>query len=158
MGSVEPDEQQLQSFLQDADDGTPVVMINLLRYRERAAYPDGFDAAPCTGREAYQRYGAVVVGLVGKAGGRILWTGDVQSTLIAPAGERWDDAVLVEHPSATAFIGMVSLPEYQAIVPHRTAALEDSRLIATWVGVDPTGRGGRGPAPRRTTRQHERAP
>lgn len=140
MGSVEPDEQQLQAFLQDGDDDSPIVMINLLRYRERAAYPDGFDATPCTGHEAYQRYGAVAARLIGEAGGRIVWMGSVQLTLIAPEGERWDDAVLAEYPSRKAFIGMVSLPEYQAAAPHRTAALEDSRLIATRAGADLLGR------------------
>ena len=56
MGSIEPQPDRLQAFLGKLDDETPVVMINLLRYRERAAYPAGSEHAPCSGREAYQRY------------------------------------------------------------------------------------------------------
>ena len=51
--------------------------------------------------------------------------------MIAPEAEAWDDAVLVEYPSRAAFLKMLSEPTYQAAVPHRSAALMDSRLIAT---------------------------
>lgn len=106
-------------------------MINLLRYAEQAGYPSDFDASPCSGREAYQRYGAVAQQTIASVGGRILWLGQVQALVIAPEGEAWDDAVLVEYPSRKAFIEMINQPEYQAAAPHRTAALADSRLIAT---------------------------
>jgi uncharacterized protein (DUF1330 family) len=112
-------------------DAAPVVMINLLRYREKAAYSEGFAAEACSGREAYGRYGAVVLPLIGKAGGRILCMGAAQATVIGPAEEEWHDTVLVEYPSRKAFLAMLALPEYQAAAPHRSAALEDSRLIAT---------------------------
>jgi len=42
--------------------------------------------------------------------------------------------VLMEYPSREAFIEMTSSAEYQAISHHRTAALADSRLIATTPG------------------------
>ena len=50
-------------------------------------------------------------------------------TLIGPATESWDQALLVEYPSPAAFLKMVSDPAYLAITVHRTAALSDSRLI-----------------------------
>jgi uncharacterized protein (DUF1330 family) len=131
MGYVEPDPRHLQSFLEAGDDGEPIVMINLLRYRERAAYPDGFAAEPCSGREAYQRYATVAVQRIASLGGRALWMGQVGAVVIGPDSERWDDAVLIEYPSRAAFLEMVAQPEYQAAAPHRTAALEDSRLIMT---------------------------
>jgi uncharacterized protein (DUF1330 family) len=131
MGYVEPRPERLRAFLEGGGDDSPVVMINLLRYRERAAYPEGCDAAPCSGGEAYQRYAAAAVGRIASVGGRVLWMGHVDLSLIAPEFEAWDDALLVEYPSRKAFVEMVSQPEYQAIAAHRTAALEDSRLIAT---------------------------
>jgi len=135
MGSVEPSPERLKAFLEQGQDDSSIVMINLLRFRERAAYPPGSDAEPCSGREAYQRYGAGVIGQIAAAGGRVLWLGSVQASVIAPEGEAWDDAVLVEYPSRKAFVEMVSQPEYQAVARHRTAALEDSRLIATVAGA-----------------------
>jgi hypothetical protein len=51
--------------------------------------------------------------------------------LLGPPEERWDLALLVRYPSKVAFLALVSNPDYQNITVHRTAALEDSRLIAT---------------------------
>lgn len=131
MGSVEPSPERLKSFLDAGEDDAPVVMINLLRYRERAVYPEGFAADPCTGREAYQRYGSAAVQRIASVGGSLLWLGSVRFSVIAPEGEEWDDAILVQYPSRKAFLEMVAQPEYQAAAVHRTAALADSRLIAT---------------------------
>lgn len=132
--TVEPDIQDIVRFVEAAPE-QPVVMINLLRYRDQAAYPEdapeGLDTSPCTGREAYGRYGAVAAAEIARAGGRLVWLGAAQATLIGPPDEAWDDAVLVEYPSRRAFIQMVSRPEYLRGAPHRTAALEDSRLVAT---------------------------
>ena len=131
MASIEPSPNQLQQLLAASTDDTPIVMINLLRYRDRAAYPSGADAAPCSGREAYQRYGASVTPMLTEAGGKILWFGNVAQIVIGPDAERWDDAILVQYPSRKAFITMVSRPDYLQASVHRTAALADSRLIAT---------------------------
>lgn len=131
MGYVEPNPQRIQDFLAEGGPDEPVVMINLLRYREQAAYPDGSDATPCNGRDAYGRYGIEAVKHIAAAGGRMLWMGQARFTLIGPDDEQWDDAVLVEYPTKKAFLEMVRNPEYQAIAVHRTAALADSRLICT---------------------------
>lgn len=131
MPSIEPMPGQLERLLRDAAQPGPVVMINLLRYRERAEYPAGFDAEPCSGREAYQRYGAVALGKVVGVGGEIVWMGAVKMAVIGPDGEEWDDAVLVRYPSRAAFLERVAQPDYQAAAVHRTAALADSRLLLT---------------------------
>ena len=60
------------------DDG-PVVMLNLNRYRDRAAYesaPGG--GAPTSRREAYARYGAVALPSLERVGGRILWYAEAE--------------------------------------------------------------------------------
>lgn len=139
MGNVEPSQQQMQAFVEGGEDGAPIVMINLLRYREQAAYPEGSGASACSGREAYQRYGALAAQRVASVGGRLLWMGQVQASVIAPHDEAWDDAILVEYPSRKAFLEMVAQPEYQAAAIHRTAALADSRLIATVTRVNAFG-------------------
>jgi len=109
----------------------PIVMINLLRYRERAAYPEGSGAEPCSGRDAYRRYGQASIGLIIAVGGQVIWQGSPKAVLIGAPGEEWHKALLVRYPSKRAFLDMVSSADYQAIAVHRTAALEDSRLIAT---------------------------
>jgi uncharacterized protein (DUF1330 family) len=134
MPSIDPSEAQLARLV-DLEDGKPIVMINLLRYRERAAYDSSADAEPCSGREAYERYGMCVLPLLARVGGRIRWRGDARVLVIGPADEHWDEVLLVEYPSRSAFVSMVVSDDYRAIMHHRTAALSDSRLIAAVDGA-----------------------
>jgi uncharacterized protein (DUF1330 family) len=126
-----PFPRDVESPLAGIPDDQPVVMINLLRYRDRAAYPEGSGVEPCSGRDAYRRYGARSIGFITAVGGEVIWQGSTKAVLIGPTSERWDKALLVRYPSKRAFLEMVGNPAYQAITFHRTAALEDSRLIAT---------------------------
>ncbi|MCB1006421.1 MAG: DUF1330 domain-containing protein, partial [Acidimicrobiales bacterium] len=87
--------------------------------------------APISGREAYQRYSEGVLPIFAGIGGSIEMLGACHGTLIGPDDEEWDDIVLVRYPDTTAFVQMVSSPEYVAILGHRTAALADSRLVRT---------------------------
>jgi len=136
VGAIHPNEDQLRAFVSEAEDG-PIVMINLLRYREQAEYPAGSEEAPCTGQEAYGRYSDAVMPLLEGVGGRPVFVGLARQSLIAPAGEAWDNAILVEYPSRKAFLEMTASPAYQAVAHHRTAALVDSRLIVTSGAVIP---------------------
>ena len=85
MSSIEPSPEKLRSFLESGSDDAPIVMINLLHFREQAAYPEGFAAEPCSGREAYRRYGEVAIKTIAAVGGRMVWMGSVQATVIGPA-------------------------------------------------------------------------
>jgi len=130
--TVHPDRPTADSFAREQVSPKPIVMVNLLRFRERADYSGtGIDAAPASGKEAYERYGQAVVKLLWREGGQLLWAGNVRASLVAPSYERWDQVALVYYPSRAAFVRMVSSEEYQKIVGHRTAALEDSRLLET---------------------------
>ncbi len=127
MASIEPTPEQLERLIGSDHDG-PVVMINLLRFKERA---DGIDAGDgITGAEAYQRYGAAATTHLERIGGRILLAVSAQESVIGPDPGEWDLVIAVRYPSRQAFLQMVSDPEYLAIHQHRVAALEDSRLIA----------------------------
>ncbi|MGJ3251679.1 MAG: hypothetical protein ACFE0J_11175 [Elainellaceae cyanobacterium] len=46
-----------------------------------------------------------------------------------PDSEGWDAAMLVEQSSPAAFMAFASNREYLVGMGHRTAALEDSRLL-----------------------------
>lgn len=131
MRTIDPRDEQLQAFADAPEPLAPLAMVNLLRFREHARYPEEFDAAPCSGHEAYQRYGAQATDQIAAVGGRVLWSGKGVLSVIAPEGEAWDEVIVVEYPSREAFLQMLREPAYQAIVPHRRAALLDSRLVAT---------------------------
>jgi uncharacterized protein (DUF1330 family) len=124
-GSVDPTREKFGEFRRLTDDG-PIHMLNLVRFRAEAAYPDGRKAS---GAEAYAAYGRESLPIFNRVGGRIAWSGDFRLMLIGPEEERWDRCFIAEYPSAAAFVEMVKDPDYQKAVMHRQAAVEDSRLI-----------------------------
>jgi uncharacterized protein (DUF1330 family) len=128
-GTLEPNPAQLQALLAVAGaDSGAVVMINLLRFKDRA---DGIDAADgISGAEAYGRYAAAVGTHLDRVGGRVLLALQTRESVIGPDEHEWDMVLAVEYPSRQAFLEMTSDPSYLEIHGHRTAALADSRLIA----------------------------
>jgi uncharacterized protein (DUF1330 family) len=109
-----------------------VVMLNLLRLRAIADYsatPELAPAAPISGAEAYDRYIAHTLPFLKESGGELLFLGEGGPFLIGPAGERWDRAMLVKQSSVAAFMAFASHQPYLAGLGHRTAAVEDSRLL-----------------------------
>ena len=126
MTHVDPERAAFDAF-KALDREQPVEMLNLIRLRQRADYPDGREA---TGAEAYAAYGARSAPIFARVGGSIVWRGAPQLTLIGPGDERWDIVFVARYPSAGAFLAMVTDPDYQRdAVPHRRAAVADSRLI-----------------------------
>lgn len=124
---IDPTREKFGEFRGLADQG-PVHMLNLVRFRKKASYPDGRVA---TGAEAYAAYGRESAPIFQRVGGKIVWSGDFRLMLIGPEEEYWDACFIAEYPSASAFVEMVKDPEYQKAVIHRQAAVEDSRLIRT---------------------------
>jgi uncharacterized protein (DUF1330 family) len=104
---------------------TPVVMLNLLKYAEKAS-----GEQKISGEESYKQYGDEVRAHLDKVGARLLWRGRVDSVVIGDDADGWDEVLLVEYPSRKAFLQMTSTKEYESTGEHRTNALADSRLIA----------------------------
>jgi len=105
----------------------PIDMLNLIRLRERAAYTDGRNVS---GAEAYAEYGKRSGPVFQRVGGEIIWHGEPQVMLIGPQDKVWDIAFIARYPGASAFLEMVTDSVYQTdAVPHRQAAVLDSRLI-----------------------------
>jgi uncharacterized protein (DUF1330 family) len=124
---VYPTSSRVEALLTDAS-GSPVVMLNLLKFRATATYPDG-RPSDLTGRQAYDLYGAAMQKVIEKHGGRVLFGGDVASLVIGEVEDIWDTCVLVEYPSAAAFATIVMSPEVTEIGVHRAAGLEGQLLI-----------------------------
>ena len=107
-------------------------MLNLLRFRKFADYaetPELAPAAAISGKEAYQRYIKHTVPHLIKSGGEILFVGKVGAFLVGPQDEQWDEVMLIKQNSINDFMAFASNQEYMKGLAHRTAALEDSRLL-----------------------------
>jgi uncharacterized protein (DUF1330 family) len=122
---IHPTAEQLRA-LSASQDGGPLVMLNLLRFKPHA---DGVDEG-LTGAEAYARYSVGAEPFLRAVGGRLRTAVHADDTVIGPGDREWDVVLLVEYPSRQKFLEMAANPEYQKIHAHREAALVDSRLIA----------------------------
>lgn len=131
MASIDPTRESLENLKQTVPMDKPVTMLNLLRFNEQAAYPPDSTHTPCSGREAYRRYSETALAKLEEIGARPVWMGRALASVIAPDGEQWDEVFLVRYPSGGAFFQMIGMSDYQSATVHRTAALADSRLIAT---------------------------
>ncbi|GAA3721135.1 DUF1330 domain-containing protein [Gordonia hankookensis] len=132
--AIDPQRGQFAKQLSELPADQPVTMLNLLRYREVADYSQAEELAPAqpiSGAEAYRIYGKAATPHLEKAGAEVIYHGDCGPTVIGPADEQWDSILLVRYPSPEAFRQMVTDPAYQSLSRHRTAAMADSRLIAT---------------------------
>lgn len=119
MPPVDPTGQDLKRFLAE-DDGQPVTMLNLLRFK-----PDG-------GRASYDQYARAIIPFLNKVGGTVVYYGDTATALVAPETDTpWDAVLLVRYPSRQAFSAMVADPEYQQITHLRTEALDAAVLQPT---------------------------
>lgn len=141
-GTVDPTREAMAAF-RDLPADQPIAMINLVRFRETAAYPADHpdQAESLSGAEAYAAYGRAAAAPFARSGGVQLWLGRPELTLIGPADEAWDLAFIVQYETAERFITMVRDPEYQRAVVHRQAAVADSRLIRCQPRVAGTGFG-----------------
>lgn len=110
----------------------PIVMLNLLRVKDVAdysAHPDLAPAGTISGAEAFDRYIDHTLPFLRETGGDILFLGRGGSFLIGPADEAWDLAMLIRQSSVASFLAFASHAGYLAGLGHRTAAVEDSRLL-----------------------------
>ncbi|MEJ6594578.1 DUF1330 domain-containing protein [Parasphingorhabdus sp.] len=126
---VDPSPEQMMTFFGTPEDG-PFIMVNLLRFKERAEYTDGSDAG-LSGREAYMRYGAAVQKSIADVGARSISSAMVTGLMLGEVEDLWDMVALVEYPSLEAMKKMVMSPEYQAIAVHRKAGLAGQLNIKT---------------------------
>jgi len=126
--TIAPTKEQLSAFAQHSPDG-PVQMLNLLRFRAQAEYPEGSEHSACSGAQAYARYGEKMLALLKQAGGTVEVLAECHAPVIGESGDRFDHMVIVRYPNRQTFLQMVDSDAYKKVVVHRTAAVEHSLLI-----------------------------
>jgi len=128
---LNPTQEAGRNFIKRQISGN-VVMLNLLRFREFADYSETPDLAPTekvSGEQAYQLYMKHTVPHLNRSGGEVLFMGKAESFLVGPSTERWDAVLLIRQKSVESFMAFAQDEAYLKGIGHRTAALEDSRLL-----------------------------
>lgn len=114
-----------EALVRSLPDQGPVVMVNLVRFRKRSADGNG------TGWDAYIRYSMATMPLITARGGTVLWAGNAEGLALGNgASHRWDYVVLVQYPSRSAFLDMMTSTEYANANVDRENAVDEHVIIA----------------------------
>ena len=137
---VRPNEEQMRGFAEPGPEG-PIYMVNLLKFRDRAEYPDGRET-DLTGEQAYMIYGRAVSKLLTNLGGGAMFSAAVERLMLGEVEELWDRVAIAVYPSRAAMLEMMQSPEMQDIGIHRAAGLKGQLNIETtnatglWLGQE----------------------
>ena len=127
--AVMPNEDQIKGFSEQGGD-KPIYMVNLLKFKEKASYPDKRETN-LTGEEAYAIYAEEVAGHLAKVGGKPVFGGEVERLMLGEVEDLWDKVAIAMYPSRKAMLQMINDPDYIASAQHRVAGLEGQLNIET---------------------------
>jgi hypothetical protein len=122
-----PEAKQIE-LLRNDPSPKPIVMLNLLKFRTHAEYPDG-RKTDLTGAQAYGIYADAMRKVVERGDGKFLFAGDAKYLAIGAVENLWDIAALVQYPSAADFVKIATSAEVTEIAVHRAAGIEGQLLI-----------------------------
>ncbi len=130
--SIDPTRDQVRTLRDSGRDGQ-VVMLNLLKFREVACYPEGSGEPTISGAAAYARYEHAFTETVSAIScAEIVYKGACEQVFIGMAGTPetdWDAVLLVRYPSRQHFLAMMAAPVYRDALVHRYAGLARTVLI-----------------------------
>ena len=118
--ALRPNPIQLAEFALGDDD--PILMVNLLKFKDKAEYEDG-RATNLTGREAYEIYVTETRVHLANVGAELILGGEVSGLLLGEVEELWDAFGVARYPSRKAMITMARNPAYIESEKHRAAGL-----------------------------------
>ena len=127
--AVMPNEDQIKGFSEQGGD-KPIYMVNLLKFKEKASYPDKRETN-LTGEEAYAIYAEEVAGHLVKVGGKPVFGGEVERLMLGEVEDLWDKVAIAMYPSRKAMLQMINDPDYIVSAQHRVAGLEGQLNIET---------------------------
>ena len=127
--AVMPNEDQIKEFSEQGED-KPIYMVNLLKFKEKASYPDKRETN-LTGEEAYAIYAEEVAGHLAKVGGKPVFGGEVERLMLGEVEDLWDKVAIAMYPSRKAMLQMINDPDYIVSAQHRVAGLEGQLNIET---------------------------
>ena len=127
--AVMPNEEQLKGF-NDQEEDKPIFMVNLLKFKEKAQYPDKRET-DLSGKEAYAIYAEEVQHHLAKVGAKSIFGASVKRLMLGEVEELWDSVAIATYPNRKAILEMISDPDYIKSAQHRVAGLKGQLNIET---------------------------
>jgi len=131
MPHIDPDPENWALFKSLPRD-RPIHLLNMIRYREKAAYPPGHASAASglSGEQAFDAYLEAVVPRIEALGGGLVWNSRFECMITGPRAFEWDRVFVMGFPAVAPFFALLTDPGYKSdVLVHRTAAVADSRLV-----------------------------
>jgi hypothetical protein len=120
--------EQVRALLA-SDDGNEFVMLNLVRYRSRAAYPPGYNFGN-DARAADRRYGRAIVWPLLRHGNLVLFIARRAGVFLEPEGaDPWHYVAMVRYRSRRDFLLFALAIERDDITVHKWAAIEKTHVF-----------------------------
>ena len=113
--SLLPTKQQIDALRSGPKD-SPIVMINMLVYKNR---------------DSYKKYMHAIGNLMPDYGAKLVWMGEMVTPVIGENVPPFETVFLVQYPNQQAFLDMTSSDAYLADKIHREEGLKSQWLIAT---------------------------
>jgi len=111
------------------DDGKEFVMLNLVRYREKAAYPPGYPFGDSP-RAADRRYARAILWPLLRNGSLMIFIAPRSGRFIeTPAAEQWDYVAMVRYRSRRDFLRFARTIQRGDIITHKWAAIETTHIF-----------------------------
>lgn len=128
-GAADPHAREALLRLAATDDGKEFFMINLIRFRAKAAYPAGYDYGD-DALEADARYNEAVVPALIKHGSIPVFLGTPEGPFLTEAGDtEWQRVAIVRYRSRRDLLEMcVDLAGNNSAV-HKWAAIEKTQVF-----------------------------
>jgi hypothetical protein len=120
--------QQFRDLTQN-DDGREYYMVNLLKFRKKALYPEGspFGDDPLAANDRYNR---AIIPLLLKYGGHPVFLGQVQGRFIHPdSADDWDQVGMVRYRSRRDMLKMAVEIAGLGFDIHKWASLEKTQVF-----------------------------
>ena len=114
----------------ETDPGTPIAIVNLLKFKAQAEYDDQENIS-LTGEQAYQKYLDAVRQYLPQIGAREIFQGKPNFLLVGQVEALWDEVLIIQYPNRAALQQLNQFPEVQQAAAHRAAGLEGQLAIET---------------------------
>ncbi len=124
LSSAEFDADQIERMAAAPTDG-PIYLVTVSTYRDVAEYPDGRDS-DLTGRKAAELHDPSE--LITAVGARSVYEAEPHNQIDGD-DTVWESITIAEYPCPTAYLAVVTHPDYRAGAIHETAGVEESITV-----------------------------
>lgn len=116
----------------EGDDGRDFYMVNLVRYRDTAEYPEGKGAMKSV-EEAREEYAGGIMPLLLRRAAHPALLGTPITTFLPGTTDEdlWDIVAIVRYRSRRDFFDSITSPEFRAAVVHKWASVEHTMVVPT---------------------------